>query len=180
MQRSIWIGQISLIVCCGFYVLWWSLCYRPNVVVNRIGGLYGLLLLVVAFSGFFGVGMTIYGQGTLPSYISGNWILIGGIVTYLLLLFITQSFFGRPVTTELILIVGWTLLEMSLINHLYGAQMLSSTSVWIALIVCMLAFIISIVLYVLYYRMEPQLAYYAAMAPLLTEAVSMIVLLILK
>ena len=42
-----------------------------------------------------------------------------------------------------------------------------------------LAFTISMVLYVAYYRMEEMKAFYAAMVPLVTEAAAMITLCIL-
>ena len=43
-------------------------------------------------------------------------------------------------------------------------------------VVLILAFVISIILYVAYYRMEEIKAFYAAMVPLVTEAAAMIVL----
>ena len=48
------------------------------------------------------------------------------------------------------------------------------------MVVLVLAFFVSMVLYVLYYRMEPMKAYYAAMVPLITEAISMAIVLILS
>lgn len=39
-------GQILLVVCYVFYLIWWSISYRPGVSVNREGGANGLLLLI--------------------------------------------------------------------------------------------------------------------------------------
>ena len=83
-------------------------------------------------------------------------------------------------TTELFLITDWLILEMCLINTLYGAQILSISRFWNLFFVLMVAFVVSILLYILYYRMEAMKAYYAAMIPLMTEAISMIIVLILS
>ena len=65
MHRSIIIGQLSLIVCCIFYLIWWSLCYKPNVVVDRLDGIRGALLLITALCGLVGVCFSVHGMGML-------------------------------------------------------------------------------------------------------------------
>ena len=50
-MRRVIIGQILLIICCVFYILWWYRGYRPGVTVNRVGGLNGMLLLMTAAFG---------------------------------------------------------------------------------------------------------------------------------
>lgn len=182
MHRSIVFGQMSLIICCIFYLIWWSLCYKPGLVVDRIHGFRGALLLITVLCGLVGVWLSIRGMGELTirhSMFSGSRIIGMGIFVYIVLLLITVFGFHRPVTTELILITGWLSLEMCLINALYGAQILSISQFWTLCIVLILAFVVSILLYILYYRMAPMKAYYAAMIPLLTEAISMLIVLIL-
>ena len=99
------------------------------------------------------------------------------IAAYIVLLIITRFVFHRIVTTELFLIVGWTMLEMTVINRLEAAGALQGNRFLIVCIVIAAAFMISIVLYVAYYRMEEMKAFYAAMVPLITEAASMAVLI---
>ena len=156
------IGQILLVVCCVFYLIWWSLSYRPNETVNRAGGLNGLLLLVTAVAGLAGVVMSLQ-----------------GVIAYVLLLILTNVIFHRQTTTELLLIVGWMVLELTVISSLNADGKLSDARFWIMIVVLAAAFLISMILYVLYYRMEPMKAFYAAMVPLITEGVSMVVLLVL-
>ena len=50
-MRRVIIGQILLIICCVFYILWWYRGYRPGVTVNSVGGLNGMLLLMTAAFG---------------------------------------------------------------------------------------------------------------------------------
>lgn len=171
------IGQILLIVCCIFYLIWWSISYRPDVEVNRAGGLNGILLLITAACGLLGTAFSLLGANGFPKNghlkLSGFQIIIGGIIAYVLLLLITVYIFHRQVTTELLLITGWAMMELMVISSLNGAGRLSDPRFWILFAVIAVAFVISMVLYVLYYRMEAMKAFYAAMIPLITEAVSM-------
>ena len=177
------IGQILLVVCCVFYLIWWSLSYRPNETVNRAGGLNGLLLLVTAVAGLAGVVMSLQGviavpEGT-PAKLNGTYLAVGAVIAYDLLLILTNVIFHRQTTTELLLIVGWMVLELTVISSLNADGKLSDARFWIMIVVLAAAFLISMILYVLYYRMEPMKAFYAAMVPLITEGVSMVVLLVL-
>ena len=97
-------------------------------------------------------------------------------MAYIALLLVTDFLFHRMVTTELILIVGWTMLELVVAGRLYAAGALENGSFLAVCMVIAAAFLISIVLYVAYYRMEEIKAFYVAMVPLVTEAVTMGVL----
>ena len=95
---------------------------------------------------------------------------------YAILLLVTKYAFHRIVTSELLLIVVWTMLEAAVVNWLNSGGYLTGYRLAFMVIVLMAAFVISIVLYVAYYRMEEMKAFYAAMVPLVTEAAAMIVL----
>ena len=176
-MKRILIGQILLIICCLFYLVWWYRGYRPGVVVSRTGGVNGVLLFATAAFGVAGLICSLTRVQTRAAYkISPMLIVIGGIALYFALLLITRFVFQRIVTTELFLIVGWIMLEMTVINRLYAAEILTGDRFLIMCMVIILAFAISIILYVAYYRMEEMRAFYAAMVPLITEAAAMAVL----
>ena len=65
---------------------------------------------------------------------------------------------------------------IGVVGRLYAAGALENGSFLAVCMVIAAAFLISIVLYVAYYRMEEMKAFYAAMVPLVTEAVTMGVL----
>ena len=177
-MRKILIGQVFLIICCIFYLIWWYRGYRPGVSVSRGSGVNGILLFLTAGFGIAGLVLSLMPiPETNELKIRPGVILIVGVAGYALLLLITRFGFQRVVTTELFLIVGWTILEMTVINRLNAAGFLSDKSFFIMCAVMTAAFIVSIVLYVAYYRMEEMKAFYAAMVPLITEAVSMGVLI---
>lgn len=175
-------GQACLIGCCVFYLIWWSMTYRPNIADHDGTWNAGLLLLMIVF-GISGAALSIYGINVAPKtdepQWNGMWIIIGGIAMYVALLFVTNKWLRRPVTTELFLIIGWGILEFSVINALNSSGDLSDARFLAMAIVIAIAIIVSLILYVLYYRMEPMKAFYYAMVPLITEAVSMAILLFL-
>ena len=176
-MRRIILGQGFLILCCIFYLIWWYRGYRPGVSVSRIGGVNGVLLFMTAAFGVAGLICSLTRiQAKVAYKISPMLIVVGGIALYFALLLITRFAFQRIVTTELFLIVGWIMLEMTVINQLFAAEFLTNDRFLIMCVVIILAFTISIILYVAYYRMEEMRAFYAAMVPLITEASAMAVL----
>ena len=177
-MKQIVTGQALLILCCIFYLLWWYRGYRPGVTASRVGGINGILLLITAALGIAGVVFSMMKAAPVQAEkIRPMHIIIAGIISYISLLLVTRYCFGRIVTTELVLIVGWTMLEVSVINQLNAAGCLSDGRYVFMCIVIAAAFIISMALYVAYYRMEEMKAFYAAMVPLVTEGAAMAVLI---
>ena len=171
-------GQCLLILCCAFYLIWWYRGFRPGTTVDRVGGVNGALLLVTAILGLAGLVLSLLpvSDAAARLRISPSFIIFGGITVYILLLLVTRYAFHRIVTSELFLIVGWTMLEVAVINWLNGAKYLTGYRLAVMLIILAAAFVISIIFYVAYYRMEEMKAFYAAMLPLVTEAAAMAVL----
>ncbi len=179
-MRHIITGQILLIVCCIFYMIWWYRGFKPNVEADRLGGINGILLLITAVLGVAGILFSLMPTPETAGTKYGQmYIIIGGIAAYIILMMVTKYAFNRIVTSELFLIVGWTMLELSLLNRLDGSNLLSGTRPMVVYVSVALAFIISMVLYVAYYRMEDNAAFYSAMVPLVTEAASMGMLLVM-
>lgn len=176
MNRII-IGQILLIFCCIVYLVWWHRGFRPNADVSRVSGINGILLAVTVALGLLGVFFSLTEDAaSKPWKVSPFIIIIGGIAGYFLLLLVTRFIFNRVVTSELFLIVGWTMLEVTVINRLNADGILGDRGFSAMCIVIAIAFLISMVLYVAYYKMEEMKAFYAAMVPLVTEGIAMAIL----
>lgn len=170
-------GQVLLILCCAFYLIWWYRGYRPGVSADRVGGLNGILLLITAALGITGMLCSLGSiEFKTALRLDPHRIAVMGVITYLVLLLVTRFGFHRIVTTELFLIVGWTTLELTVVNRLLAAGCLSDAGFRAMCVVIAAAFTISIIFYVAYYRMDEMKAFYAAMVPLVTEGVSMAVL----
>ena len=179
-MQKIEMGQFLLILCCVSYLIWWYRGFRPDVEVSRTSGIGGILLLVTAVLGIAGVFFSLSPvMEKTAAKLNPMHIAAAGILGYIILLWITRTVFDRVVTSELLLIVGWTVLELTVINRLNAALFLSDSSFFVMGIVIAAAFAISMVLYVAYYRIEEWKAFYAAMVPLLTEAATMTVLVVL-
>ena len=68
-------------------------------------------------------------------------------------------------------------MEMVVITRLDAAGLLGRSGFFVLCLVVAVAVVISMVLYVAYYRMEEMKAFYAAMVPLVTEGLAMIILI---
>ena len=173
-MKNIITGQILLILCCAVYLVWWYRGFRPGVHVSRAGGVNGVLLLITAVFGLAGIVFSLLpAEEIREPFISQGKIVICGIAAYIVLMLVTKLIFNRIVTTELFLIVGWTMLETIVADRLYATGSLSGSGFTAAAIIIAVAFLIGIVLYVAYYRMEEMKAFYAAMVPLIVDAIAM-------
>ena len=169
--KQIFWGNLLLVVCCAFYLAWWGLAFKP------VGGIRdmrtGWLLIPAAAAGLASILFTTRGisGATMKSRLLPMGMLLwGGVVAYLLLMAITLLLFKRPVTTELILIVGWAVLAAAEINTLYGTGRLSHRAAVTFLAVIAAATLISLVCYVLYYGLDARAGYLDGMVPLLMAA----------
>ena len=173
-MKNIITGQILLILCCAVYLVWWYRGFRPGVYVSRAGGVNGILLLITAALGLAGIVFSLMpAEEIREPLISQGKIVICGIAAYIVLMLVTKLIFNRIVTTELFLIVGWTILETVVTDRLYAIGSISGNGFTATAIIIAAAFLIGIVLYVAYYRMEEMKAFYAAMVPLIVDAIAM-------
>ena len=173
-SKLILIGNVLFVVCCVFYLVWWLLAFKP---VGAVTGMKsGWLLIPACLSGLAGVITALWGMlgKTQGSRLFGGWhILWGGIVLYFLLLAVTVLLFKRQLTSELFLIVGWGMLALAEINALFGLGLFSHGLSVGFIIVIGAAVIVSLVCYVLYYRLDSSTGYIDGMVPLLLAAGTM-------
>ena len=180
--NRILLGQILLVVCCVVYLIWWSISFRPGQEVSRTGGFRGVLLLLTAVSGLAGVFLSVMGLNEIPKgteKLNAFVICLAGLVLYFGAMFVTTRFFSRPVTTELVLITGFLVLELCTVNALNAAGRLSDGRFAVMLAVNAAAFAAGMILYVLYYRVEAWRAFYLAMVPLAADGITVLLLVLL-
>ena len=94
---------------------------------------------------------------------------------YFVLLFLTGILLHRQVTSELLIITGWAVLELCLVNFLYGAGRFPLGITVFLLVLIILAAIASMICYLLYYNLPAYQGYVDGMIPLITVAASMMV-----
>lgn len=164
-------GNVLLILCCACYLLWWLIAFRPSGHLDTINTRW---ILIPAFAlGLTSIFVTLYGirkADIRQILIPKDWILWGGIGAYVVLLIVTYVFFHRPVTTELLLIVGWAMLALAEINALYGMDVFSRKTAVIFCLITAAAVLGSLVCYVLYYRLGNTAGYIDGIVPLVLAA----------
>lgn len=174
--KMILAGDFLMVVCCLFYLAWWLVVFKPGA--ESAGKHTAYLLLAASIFGFAGLGILI---GTLNRMelqrilFPHHCVLWGGVIAYFLLLFLTGFLMKRQVTTELVLIVGWAVLELCVINNLFGINTFSlKLSIVMSLMVILFA-IVSLYCYLLYYQMDAVKGYIDGMIPLILVMAAMII-----
>lgn len=170
-SQLIFRSNLFLVICCVFYWIWWLLAFKPEGAVK--GMKTGWLLIPTFAAGIAAIVLAVRGMQSSDIhnalFPSGS-LLWGGIAAYLILLAITVLFLKRPATTELILIVGWAALELAEIDALYGSASFSRGCAAALAVVVGAAALISLVCYVLYYKLENRAGYVDGMVPLILIA----------
>lgn len=172
-ERQILIGNALFILCCALYLTWWLLAFRPTGAITGLKT--GWLLIPAAATGLLGVILALRGiLGNAPAHplLPGTAILWGGIALYLVLLAVTAWLFKRRATTELILIVGWGMLALAEVSALFGFGLFSRGLAVGFAVILSAAVLISLVCYVLYYRLGKRAGYIDGMVPLILAALT--------
>jgi len=180
--RQILIGQILMIACCIFYIIWWNMAFRPGVSVNRVGGKYGVLLCITALCALAGIWQSAAGLQKVPPHsggFNGLYLLAGGVIVYIVLLAATRILCHRTVTTELVLIVGWTVLELTVAGGFFALGQLSAAQKMFMLVLVLVVAAVSMVCYLAYYGLEPQKAFAIGSVPLAATGAAMLLMCIL-
>ena len=177
-------GQGLLIVCCIFYLIWWAVAFHPSQGDGHTSGKNGILLIITAVFGLAGLAMTMLGIinkppangfATRTGLVSGITIIAVGVIAYVVLLLGSKVLLHRMVTSELFLIVGWTMLEIAAINRAFTKSGVSYQNAKLFIAIVAVAAVLSLFFYLQYYRVKPMTGYIFGMIPLVTEAATMVV-----
>ncbi|MCC8181984.1 MAG: hypothetical protein LIO45_03245 [Clostridiales bacterium] len=172
--RQMLTGNLLLVGCCVFYLAWWLIAFKPEGAIKGLKG--GWLLLPAFLLGLAAVVQIVRGSNvdSQTALLPRSAVLVGGIVAYAVLLAATSILLKRQVTTELFLIVGWTVLMFLEVNGLFALGQYSKGMSIGYLVVTVVAAIVSLVCYLLYYHLDSVKGYVDGMIPLLLVAVMMI------
>lgn len=166
-------GHLLFVICCLFYLAWWSIAFRPGF--SAPTSAKTVLFILTAVAGL--IGLSIIVQGCLEIDVKtpvATAAIIGACAAlYIALLLVTNIFMHRQVTTELMLIVFWVCMELCVINKMCGAGDWSGMSAVILAVLAVIAAGISMICYLQYYNLEPMKGFYMGMVPLIIFAVYM-------
>jgi hypothetical protein len=170
-------GNLLLLSCMLFYLVWWIVSYRPN----SSGGPAGVFSITAAL--ITGVAAIILMSGGITSLSEDSkgfpvkFILLGAAALFFVMLLVTSTAFHRTVTSELMIVHLWAALELSVLAVLYGTGHLGLGRAVILAVLVGIAFIISLICYVLYFRLSGTASYWDGMMPLVMAAFVISVLL---
>jgi hypothetical protein len=158
-------GHLLLAVCAVLYLAWWWVFFHPRG--ERPQGLeYGAgvaCIIGAAIAGIVAVVMIMDALDGMPNATDAWhpwWVAVGA---YVVLALVTARYFDRPVTTELVLIVGWAALEAVVLGALSA---LGSPAVMPLAAAVVAGTVVSLVCYVLYYRLMGMASFVDGCVPL--------------
>lgn len=171
MSPLVW-GHAALAVCAALYLAWWWIFFNPAL-PKATGPLYTAGVACIVGAVVFGVAavvLLVRGAGALAGLGSPPvplWLVgVAGAVAYVVLAFATARLFARPVTTELILFVGWAALEAAVLSAAAGAGALGAASLVLVAVLVAAVFAGCLVCYVLYFNLGPMPSFIVGAAPL--------------
>ncbi|MEA5118203.1 MAG: hypothetical protein VB036_11370 [Propionicimonas sp.] len=177
VTREFGYGNLWLIACCAFYLLWWLLAFKP---VNPVHGIRsGWLLIPASLAGVIAVFVVIRaGLQALvtQSLFATQHLLLAGAISYVVVALVTYLAWARPVTAELFLIVGWAVLALYQVNTLFGMQVFARPQAVGFAVLVLVVLAGCLVCYTVYYRLDAVAGYVVGAVPLVLGAVVMGVL----
>lgn len=164
-------GNLLMLVTIVFYITWWTIVFRPNRTVKKMWAGFFIALALLAGAAatmimFSGIGLLFQAGKGFPV----TSILLGAAVFYIILLAITRIAFQRTVTSELLLIIVWSALEISAIAVLQGDGRFSTGQALTLAALVILATGIGIICYILYYRLDEISRFWNGIIPLIVDA----------
>ena len=166
---AIVVGELLLLVCSLCYLVWWTLTYKPSGRASAgggpflagavLGGLVGLVLL--------GVGVVaLVPRGSVAALVA---TVLGGVVVGTALFFLTSRVAHRPLTTELPLIVVWGTAQLATGITAWTAGVLRAPAATAWIVATVIATLVGLACYLVFYRLDPVLAYRVGMVPLAVD-----------
>jgi len=159
-------GHLLLFICSFFYMAWWKSSFQPQATANHWES--GSLLLLTMLTGLASITFLLLGilfpeKGSLLPLVP--LILGGGVVLYILALYVSSQKYGRPATSELLLIELWLVLELASLVVL-SQDVLSLNITLAGILIAVLIFLINMACYMSYYKLNENLKFLVGMVPL--------------
>ena len=173
------IGNWLMVVCAAFYLAWWRITFRPPAPEGTpLGSACIILAFITGIAGIVlaGISMNSGSENTERAGIPGIAIVIGGVVTYVVLLAVSSRLFHRQVTSELLIIIVWTVLELCALNSWYQRGKLVFVLTVILAVMVIIVAIASLICYLQYYRVSYEKGYLIGSIPLVLTAAIMAII----
>lgn len=175
-EKTLLAGNWIMVLCGAFYLAWWIIVFRPPRMRSSPVG-WGMLSLAF-MAGIVGVYLMGKALNTpvpeIHSGMRGLWIVAAGAVCYAILLWASTALFHRQVTSELLIITAWAVLELCTVNFLYRGGAVAQTPALILAGMVLAGMMGSLVCYLLYYRLAYVQSFIVGCIPLALAEIIMI------
>lgn len=167
-------GNLLLTLCPIAYLLWWISAYRTGENIRTFFS--DLMFAITLAAGVVGAIRLGRGLEDLPAAVKAaapinRWLVIGaGFLIYLLLFAVTKWIMKRPLTTELLLIAAWGTFECYQLDLMVGKGVLERGDGWGLMVLVLAVSAISLICYMLYYKLPKKAAWADGMIPLVLVA----------
>ena len=153
--KTLLTGNWTMALCGVFYLAWWIVVFRPPKPRNSpVGWVLLALAFLAGMAGFYLMGRTLVEPvSEVNPGVPGRWITLTGTVAYAVLLVGTTLIFHRQVTSELLIIVAWAVLELCAVSFLYRCGVLTYAAAVTLAGIVLAAAVASLICYLLYYRL---------------------------
>lgn len=179
-------GHVCLAACAALYLAWWWIFFNPKMpkatgvaYAVGVGCILGAVALGVAAVVLMGLGLSGLAGAGMRGFVPGWAFILGGVVAYFGLVYLTTRFFQRPVTTELLLFVLWAALELAVLNALVGAGAFAPGMAVLLAVVVVVVFAGCLVSYLWYFHLPPLPSFVDGALPLLAVGVFAAVLAVM-
>ena len=166
---TILVGELLLVLCSLCYLVWWAVTYRPTGRPPAFGGLF---LAGAVLGGLGGVVLLAVGAVAMLPRASGPALVatvVGGAVVGVVLVLVTTRVAHRALTTELPLIVVWATAQLVAGVALRTAGVLTGLGATAWFLATVLATLVGLACYLVFYRLAPARAYWVGMVPLTVD-----------
>lgn len=164
LSKKILAGNLLFVGCCAAYLAWWSTAFRPGY--EAPAGIRETLLVVTGILGIAGLALILEACAQVRGPIRYVRMIAAGGAALIALALITMIGMHRMITTELLLIVFWTCMEICVLGALCGQGVYGRRSMILLCAAVLAAAAVSLVSYMKYYELEPMAAFYDGMVPL--------------
>ena len=169
MAEYIKMGNIKLLFCFAFYLAWWIAGFNPQHPIRGLKS--GWLLIPAVILGVLALCDIWQGLDFSHGLIPGTALVLGGIVCYVVLLFISSRKLYRPVTSELFIIVLWVTVALLEINTLVILGSIAPWLGWVLAALCLLGATVSLVCYLAFYAFDGMAAFVDGAIPLVLAGI---------
>lgn len=172
-------GNLMLLICIIFYLAWWTVIFKHGKGQKSRQAFYITVAFIAGILSILSITAGIAERGQYPWVLQIKFILIGTVLLFLVLLIITTKALHRPLTSELIIIHIWALLEITMIDVIFSNGYLSHVAVWIYTALVAISILASLFCYAVYYRLCEEARYQTGMIPLVLAGICAIVMLLM-